>query len=310
MNFRERNEEPEDPVGTSPIKVTLPVFDGPLDLLLHLIRRDEINIYDIPIAHITEQYLGYIGMMRLLDLEVAGEFLVMAASLMRIKARMLLPPAPGQAEEDEEGDPRDELVRQLLEYRQFKEAAGRLQGAEDTRRRLFERGYVPPVGGDEPPELAPVSLFTLIDVLKDVLARVGEEFFHEVILEEVSLEEKINLIEDELQSRGRVLFRDLLERFPRRMHAVVTLMATLELARLGRLAVRQESLFGEIWLYRPDQAPVLEPLEDAAETMAAARVQAAAERAAAAEAARAAAPGVTEAPPAPVVEEERSDGET
>jgi segregation and condensation protein A len=263
MNQFEKSDSSETMVGTSPIKVTLPAFDGPLDLLLHLIKRDEVNIYDIPIAHITEQYLAYIGMMRLLDLDVAGEFLVMAATLMRIKAKMLLPPAPGEVAEDEDPlDPRDELVRQLLEYRRFKEAAAQLQGQEEQRRHLFERGYVPPVGGDEPPELAPVSLFTLLDVLKDVLARVGEEFFHEVLLEEVTLEEKIEIIETDLAQKGRVLFRDLLERFPRRMHAVVTLMAVLELSRLGRLTVRQEALFGEIWLYRPEDAPPLATAEE------------------------------------------------
>ncbi len=248
MNAWDNQED--EAVGTSPIKVTLPVFDGPLDLLLHLIRRDEVNIYDIPIKHITEQYLAYIGMMRLLDLDVAGEFLVMAATLMRIKARMLLPVAPGQVEDEDEGDPRDELVRQLLEYRRFKEMAGHLQEKEAGRRQHFERGYVPPVGGDELPELMPVSLFSLIDVLKDVLARVGEEFFHEVILEEVSLEEKIEIIEYELKTNERILFRELLERNPRRMHVVVTLMAILELSRLSRIQVRQESLFGEIWIYR------------------------------------------------------------
>jgi segregation and condensation protein A len=265
------NDESTEVVGTSPIKVTLPAFDGPLDLLLHLIKRDEVNIYDIPIAHVTEQYLAYIGMMSLLDLDVAGEFLVMAATLMRIKARMLLPPAPGQSEDDEEFvDPRDELVRQLLEYRRFKEAAGQLQSAEEFRRQGFERGYIPPIGGDEPPELAPISLFTLLDVLKDVVSRVGEEFFHEVVLEEVSLEEKIALVESELVASGRVLFRDLLIRFPRRMHAVVTLMAILELSRLGRIAVRQEGLFSEIWIYHADEAPPdpmlagLERVDDAA----------------------------------------------
>jgi segregation and condensation protein A len=247
-------DEDERPVGTSPIKVTLPAFDGPLDLLLHLIKRDEINIYDIPIAQITEEYLAYIGVMRLLDLDVAGEFLVMAATLMRIKARMLLPPAPGEIEEEDEGDPREELVQQLLEYRRFKEAAGQLQGAEEFRRRYFERGWLPPVGGDGPPELMPASVFTLIDVLKDVLSRVGEEFFHDVVLEEVSIEEKIALIDWELKARGRVLFRELVERFPRRMHVVVTLMAVLEMSRTGQLQLRQEKLFGEIWLYAPEPA--------------------------------------------------------
>lgn len=246
-------------VGTSPIKVQLPAFDGPLDLLLHLIKRDEINIYDIPISHITGEYLAYIGMLQLLDLDVAGDFLVMAATLMRIKARMLLPPVPGVDEEDEEFlDPRDELVQQLLEYRRFKEAAERLHGAEEARRLLWTRGALPRFESEELPELMPVGLFALIDVMKDVLARVGDEFFHEVILEEVSLEEKVALIEGELQSRGRVLFLELLERTPRRMHVVVTLMAVLEMARLGKLAVRQEKLFGQIWLYQAELAPPLE----------------------------------------------------
>lgn len=247
------------PIGVSPIQVNLPAFDGPLDLLLHLIKRDEINIYDIPISDITGEYLAYIGMMQLLDLEVAGDFLVMAATLMRIKARMLLPPAPGVGDEDEEGvDPRDELVQQLLEYRRFKEAAERLHGAEEQRRQSFERGFVPRLDADGLPELMPINLYALIDVMKDVLARVGEVFFHEVVLEEVSLEEKMELIGGELASRGRVLFLELLERFPRRMHVVVTLMAVLEMARLGQLAVRQEKVFGQIWLYRAELAPPLE----------------------------------------------------
>jgi len=120
------------------VMVKLVRFEGPLDLLLHLIKRDEIDIYDIPIAHITQQYLSYIELMRQLDLEVAGEFLVMAATLMRIKAKMLLP-LPAVGEEEEEGDPREELVQRLVEYRQFKEAAGTLKSREEERRLLYER---------------------------------------------------------------------------------------------------------------------------------------------------------------------------
>ena len=154
--------------------VKLARFEGPLDLLLHLIKRDEIDIYDIPIAHITQQYLAYIELMRALDLEVAGEFLVMAATLMRIKAKMLLP-LPAVGEEEEEGDPREELVQRLIEYRQFKEAAETLKSSEGERRLLFERGMVP--GEDEagPLPLAPATLFDLLDALNRVMSRVPEQ---------------------------------------------------------------------------------------------------------------------------------------
>ncbi|MEP7029097.1 MAG: segregation/condensation protein A, partial [Candidatus Eisenbacteria bacterium] len=151
-------------------EVKLERFEGPLDLLLHLIQRDEIDIYDIPIARITQQYLSYIELMRLLDLDVAGEFLVMAATLMRVKARMLLPTPPRG--EEEEIDPRVELVQRLLEYRQFKEASSTLKSREEHRRLEYERGMVP---GDEeagPLPLAPATLFHLLDALNRVLSRL------------------------------------------------------------------------------------------------------------------------------------------
>jgi segregation and condensation protein A len=192
----------------SPLGVRLPVFEGPLDLLLYLIRRDQLDIYDIPIGHITEQYLGMLKLLEVLDLEVAGDFLVMAASLMRLKARMLLPTWP-EGEEEDEDDPRSELVRQLLEYRQFKEAARRLQTREEERRLLFGRGFIPQVEPDHDTPLEPISHFLLIDVLKDVLSRVGEEFFYHVELEDVTLEEKMELVLGELREQGRVLFVDL-----------------------------------------------------------------------------------------------------
>lgn len=230
----------------TPLGVKIPVFEGPLDLLLHLIRRDRLDIYDIPIGHITEQYLSMLGVMQVLDLEIAGDFLVMAATLMRIKARMLLPTWP---EDEEEEDPRAELVRQLLEYRRFKEAAQDLRTREEEVRQRFGRGFLPDVSDGEPVELEPLSHFTLIEVLKDVLARVGEEFFYEVELEDVTLEEKIDLVLAELEENGRALFVDLVSRFPRRIHIVVTFMAILELARLGRIAVAQDANFGQIWIY-------------------------------------------------------------
>ena len=247
----------------SPLGVRLPVFEGPLDLLLYLIRRDQLDIYDIPIGHITEQYLGMLKLLEVLDLDVAGDFLVMAATLMRLKARMLLPTWPEGEDEDEE-DPRGELVRQLLEYRQFKEAARRLQVKEEERRLLFGRGFIPEVEADRDTPLEPVSHFLLIDVLKDVLARVGEEFFYRVELEDVTLEEKMELVLSELEAEGRVLFVDLVSRTPRRVHIVVTFMAILELARLGRIVLAQEAPFSQIWIYRATgEVAVSDVLDDA-----------------------------------------------
>src|SRR5438477_5882256 len=177
--------------GPASVMVKLARFEGPLDLLLHLIKRDEVDIYDIPIAHITQQYLHYLELMRQLDLEVAGEFLVMAATLMRIKAKMLLP-LPAVGEEETPGDPREELVQRLVEYRQFKEAAGTLKTREADRRQLFERGMLP--GDDEmgPLPLAPATLFDLLDALNRVMARrPGEPAVYEVESELWDVDDKM-----------------------------------------------------------------------------------------------------------------------
>ncbi len=235
------------------VTIKLARFEGPLDLLLHLIKRDEIDIYDIPIAHITQQYLAYLDLMRALDLEVAGEFLVMAATLMRIKAKMLLPlPAPG--EEEEEGDPREELVQRLLEYRQFKEAAGTLREREGERRLLFERGMVP--GDDEmgPLPLAPVTLFDLLDALNRVMSRLPEQTVYEVRSEVYDVEEKMALIASLAAEQGAMSFESLLLRCRARVEMIVTFMALLELIKLGRVEVVQSESFGEIRiLYRPQE---------------------------------------------------------
>src|SRR5437762_5858734 len=153
------------PEGRSSIQVHIPVFDGPLDLLLHLIQQEQLEITDIPIAKITRQYLDTLELMRELDLEVAGEFLVMAATLMRIKVRMLLPPA---ITDEEEEDPREGLVRQLLEYRRFKEASREFESLETDRRLLFDRGAPAQLEDPQDGELQPVSLFRLLDALKNV----------------------------------------------------------------------------------------------------------------------------------------------
>jgi segregation and condensation protein A len=241
-----RSTEPAGRI-TPSVTVKLARFEGPLDLLLHLIKRDEIDIYDIPIAHITQQYLAYIELMRALDLEVAGEFLVMAATLMRIKAKMLLP-LPGVGEEEDEGDPREELVQRLIEYRQFKEAAGTLQTREAERRLLFDRGMVP--GDDEmgPLPLAPATLFDLLDALNRVMARVPEAQVYEVQGEIYDVEDKMALIASSVAEHGSISFTELLLRCRARAEMIVTFMALLELIKMGQVGVIQAESFGDITL--------------------------------------------------------------
>ncbi len=236
------------------VTIKLARFEGPLDLLLHLIKRDEIDIYDIPIAHITQQYLGYLELMRILDLEVAGDFLVMAATLMRIKVKMLLP-LPGVGGEDEdEGDPREELVQRLIEYRQFKEAAGTLKEREAERRLLHERGMVP--GDDEmgPLPLATATLFDLIDALNRVMSRLPEPAVYEVQGDVYDVEDKMQLIASLAAERGTMTFESLLVGCRVRIEMIVIFIALLELIKLGRISIVQTEGFGEIQIvYRPPE---------------------------------------------------------
>ena len=233
------------PLGRATVTIKLARFEGPLDLLLHLIKRDEIDIYDIPIAHITQQYLAYLELMRALDLEVAGEFLVMAATLMRIKARMLLP-LPQSGEEEDEGDPREELVQRLVEYRTFKEAAGTLKEMESERRLVFERGMVP---GDEemgPLPLAPATLFDLLDALNRIMSRLPDPVVYEVQGEIYDVEDKMALIASTVAEHGEASFTELLLRCRARTEMIVTFMALLELIKMGTILVVQSEVFGDI----------------------------------------------------------------
>jgi len=229
----------------APIRIQLPAFEGPLDLLLHLIQQDEIEISDIPIAKITKQYLETLELMRELDLEVAGEFLVMAATLMRIKARMLLPPVLALEEEE---DPREGLVRQLLEYRRFKEASKDLERLESERRRMYERGAPSQLEDPDASELLPVSLFRLLEALKTVLSRQAPAAVHTIIAEPIRLEEAMSLMEENIRSRSKLLFEELLELFVSRMEKITAFLGLLEMLKLGTVQVVQEELFGPIWI--------------------------------------------------------------
>lgn len=233
-------------------EVRLEAFEGPLDLLLHLIREHEVDIYDIPIAEITQQYLEYLNFMESLDLGLAGEFLEMAATLIRIKVQMLLPQQTD--EEGEEEDPRQQLVRKLVEYKRFKEVAGRLSTWEDDRRQHTPRGVDPSDFRDPDEEavetdefLRDVTLFDLVDGLREVLSRVPKRIeVHQVDLEQVTVEEQMERIRSVLRDRGPVSFVSLFAGAWSRAEVVTTFIALLELIRLGAVRAIQKRTFGEI----------------------------------------------------------------
>jgi len=232
-------------------KVKLEVFEGPLDLLLYLIKRDEIDIYDIPIEHITKQYLEYLDAFKILDLDVAGEFVVMAANLIYIKSRSLLP-VHQQTPEDavEEEDPRWELVRQLLEYKKFKDAAAHLGEREAYQESLYSRvPEAPEFKGERP--IAEVSIFDLINAFQKVLKRVTKtEDLREIFEENFSVADKMELVLKLTESRTPVKFTDLFSEAASRAEVVVTFLALLELIRLKQIRFTQPEPFAEIELTR------------------------------------------------------------
>ena len=229
--------------------VELERFEGPLDLLLHLIREQDIDIFDIPIARITEQFLQAIEGVEVLGLDRAGEFLEMAATLVRIKAQMLL---PRRADDDLElEDPRAELVRRLLEYEHFRDAADRLEDAEADRSRHYGRGFVPPRPRPDPSSIElEADWGELWDALYELLARVRPPEEHHIQRRVVTLEEKVQLIVETLKRLTRVEFSELLRDHPDKLHAVATLLASLELARRRELTMRQSRPFAPLWIYR------------------------------------------------------------
>ena len=233
-------------------KLKLDMFEGPLDLLLYLIKKNDINVYDIPIAKITDQYLEYIEMMKLLDLEFVGDFLVMAATLMQIKSRMLLPPDPSQ--EEEEADPRDELVRKLQEYKIFKEIADHLKTKETERQKLFPRKMDEELLKELEEESKEVyfeaNLFDLITAFTKALTRFKESPVYEVVQEEFTVEQKIHDILHALLREPRILLTEFFVHTSSKMEVIVTFMAILELIRLREIKVMQKRLFSDIEVFR------------------------------------------------------------
>jgi len=228
-------------------KVKLEVFEGPLDLLLYLIKRDEIDIYDISIERITRQYLEYLQAFKELKIDIAGEFVVMAANLIYLKSRSLLPLDQQPPEEDaEEDDPRWDLIRQLIEYKKFKEAAAQLHDRALEQERLFNRdGGSPP--SDAPLPLHEVGIFQLIHAFQEVIKRVeAREDLREIFGERFSVSDKIEKILERVNSGTPVRFSELFGQIVSRVEIVVTFLALLELIRLNQVRALQPKMFDEI----------------------------------------------------------------
>ncbi len=250
-------------------RVRLDVFEGPLDLLLHLVKKNEVDLSDLPVATITDQYIAYIDLLQQLDLDRAGEYLVMAATLLHLKSRLLLPSEEVVDEESGE-DPRAELARQLLEYQRFREAAEMLDRNSMLGRDVFTR--VPlrneaidgqDVVRDVMDEIDDVSLGDLLDALQEVLKNAEPGIVHQVLLEQVSLRERVCLVLDLLRERTQVAFTDLFSTDISRLQILVTFLAALELVRTRIIDINQDERFGPIMLTLAvsADAPLPETLE-------------------------------------------------
>ncbi|MBT8451665.1 MAG: segregation/condensation protein A [Deltaproteobacteria bacterium] len=221
-------------------RIELPNFEGPLDLLLHLIRKHELDILDLPIAFITDKYLEYLGLMGALNLDIASEYLVMAATLAHIKSKMLLPRPPQDQDDDEidELDPRAELIRRLLEYQKYKTVAADLGERAIVGRDVFSAGTPPPASQEAPP-LAQVSVFKLLDALKRIAERVNATISLEVDAERMSIQERIGSLVDLLRERRRCRFDELFEGVSTSYDLVVTFLALLEMAKMRLASIYQ-----------------------------------------------------------------------
>ena len=249
-------------------KVNLEIFEGPLDLLLYLIRREELEIYDIPIGRITEQYMQYLDLMRQLNLDVAGEFIVMAATLMVIKSRMMLPVDRRKSDEDTDEewvDPRLDLVRQLIEYKKFKDAAGKLAEYEALTQEAFDYGGGRPkfekTAADAADALASIDMFDLLTAFQEVLARLNEIPQEELKGMRWSVPDKMDMILERSRAEGQVSFSTLFTPRSPRGEVIVTFLALLELLRQHRVIVYQNDAFHEITILPSKEMPDDKPLE-------------------------------------------------
>jgi len=248
--------------------VQLDVFEGPLDLLLYLIKKDEVDIYDIPIEGITRQYMDYLNLMRMLDLNIAGEFLVMSANLMMIKSRMLLPVEERREEEEDEEDPRLDLVRQLIEYKRYKDVAGQLEVMEEAQHNVFfPEGEGVELGKDSGMALRDVSIFDLLSTFSNILKRAAQEELTEIFTERFTVADKVDHLMNIVVKRNKKaslhqLFKDMRSR----NEMVCTFLAILELIRLKQIRAVQASEqegpegFADIHIEKVEEEP--EALEE------------------------------------------------
>lgn len=233
-------------------KIKLQQFEGPLDLLLFFIKRDELNIYDIPISRITKEFLEYVNLIKMLDLEVAGDFILMASTLMHIKVRMLLP-----SEVDEKGeeiDPRAELVAALLEYKRYKEMSEELSFFESNQRKISFRGNY----SVDPKEtyseygalLKDISIYDLAKTFKKIIEGIKVEPIHEIIKVNVTIDEQIDHIIKLIEEKLEITFLDLVEGMKEKIRIVVTFIALLELTKMGRIGIKPSKDFNNFKLYK------------------------------------------------------------
>lgn len=258
--------ERDDEARRDSYRVKLEVFEGPLDLLLYLIKKDEIDISDIPIAHITAQYLAYLEMMQELDIAVAGDFLVMASTLIYIKSKMLLPPAPKiEGEEDLNEDPRAELVERLLEYQKFKSASQMLYSRGEIEAACYTRGQLETDSSN--PEVS-ATVFDLLRVFREILKRAEEKIELEIARDEVTIAEKLQQIHDLLDRYEQVNVRELFEMSRSKRELIITFLAFLELVKEWKIHLVQRELFGDIFARKRTEPPPEieeEPVEQNAE---------------------------------------------
>src|ERR1041385_7476091 len=234
-----------------PYHVRLEQFEGPLDLLLHLIKKNEINIYDIPISLIAQQYLEYLGLMTSLNLTVAEDFLVLAATLVHIKSRMLLPPDDTEGDDEDGPDPREELVLRLLEYKRYKDASTRLDERERLWREVFYREQPAPVSARADESLLDdVTLFDLVDALQSIIARTPRKDLIEILPENLTVKDRMNAILECLEDKESITFPSLFDSPRSRLVIIVTFLALLELIRIKLVRVFQGDAFGPILLTR------------------------------------------------------------
>ena len=229
-------------------KIKLEIFEGPLDLLLYLIKKDHLNIYDIPIAQVTTQYMQYLELMQLLDLDIAGEFLVIAATLMQIKSKILLPVDEIITEQQEEDDPKEELLKKLLEYKKFKQAAVFFESKENVQRNIFKRpnSHFEAQGKEE--VFFETNLFDLLNAFSKALKNMPKDVFREVLRDEFSIEGKIHDLLHILLKKIKISLDELFRAAKNKTEIIATFLAVLELIRQKEIIITQTGLFKEIFV--------------------------------------------------------------